>query len=81
MIGNRATDDTPQQDSLSGVIICPAKRMEGQRLRVNSVTAILTAVHTQHRLFVKELELGVMGSSEFSPVVDGDRPTGFALDA
>jgi len=28
---------TPQQDSLSGVIICPAKG-EGQRLRVNSFT-------------------------------------------
>jgi hypothetical protein len=30
-------DMTPQQDSLSGVIICPAYR-EGQRLRVNSFT-------------------------------------------
>ena len=30
-------DMTPQQDSLSGVIICPAYRW-GQRLRVNSFT-------------------------------------------
>ena len=45
VIGNRATDETPQQDSLSGVIICPAKYMEGQRLRVNSVTARLIVVH------------------------------------
>jgi len=30
-------DTTPQQDSLSGVIICPAY-WNGQRLRVNSFT-------------------------------------------
>jgi hypothetical protein len=34
-------DITPQQDSLLGVIICPAncERLAGQRLRVNSFTA------------------------------------------
>jgi hypothetical protein len=31
---------TPQQDSLSGVIICPAKSADEQRLRVNSFTTI-----------------------------------------
>ena len=38
-------DMTPQQDSLSGVIICPANR-KGQRLRVNSfTTALITTRH------------------------------------
>jgi len=36
---------TPQQDSLSGVIICPAY-WEGQRLRVNSVTTTNTSIET-----------------------------------
>ena len=34
---NRRRDMTPQQDSLSGVIVCPAYWM-GQQLRVNSFT-------------------------------------------
>ena len=36
-------DMTPQQDSLSGVIICPAY-WEGQRLRVNSFTTNNTSI-------------------------------------
>jgi hypothetical protein len=35
--GNRRDDTTPQQASLSGVIICPAY-WKGQRLKVNSFT-------------------------------------------
>lgn len=38
--GDLAVDMTPQQDSLSGVIICPA--YAGQRLRVNSFTTTST---------------------------------------
>jgi hypothetical protein len=34
---------TPQQDSLSGVIICPAY-WKGQRLRVNSFTTTNTSI-------------------------------------
>jgi hypothetical protein len=36
---------TPQQDSLSGVIICPGFQ-EGQRLRVNSFTTTNTLYYT-----------------------------------
>ena len=35
----RSRDMTPQQDSLSGVIICPVYCV-GQRLRVNSITTV-----------------------------------------
>jgi hypothetical protein len=38
--GNSGRDMTPRQESLSGVIICPAYRV-GQRLRVNSITTAL----------------------------------------
>jgi hypothetical protein len=46
---------TPQQDSLSGVIICPAYA-EGQRLRVNSFTAPTHLLHIQMRRFVKRFD-------------------------
>jgi hypothetical protein len=36
---------TPQQDSLSGVIICPGFE-EGQRLRVNSFTTTNSVYYT-----------------------------------
>jgi hypothetical protein len=38
---------TPQQDSLSGVIICPAYG-EGQRLRVNSFTTTYSLNYTMN---------------------------------
>jgi hypothetical protein len=47
-------DITPQQDSLSGVIICPAYWM-GQRLRVNSVTTTNPLLHTNNWQTVKGL--------------------------
>jgi hypothetical protein len=47
-------DITPQQDSLSGVIICPAY-LDGQRLRVNSFT-VLTQLHIQMRPSVKSFD-------------------------
>ncbi len=46
---------TPQQDSLSGVIICPAYA-EGQRLRVNSFTVLTPLLHIQMRRSVKWLD-------------------------
>jgi hypothetical protein len=44
---------TPQQDSLSGVIICPAY-WDGQRLRVNSVTTTNALLHTILEPIVKD---------------------------
>ena len=43
---------TPQQDSLSGVIICPAYA-DGQRLRVNSFTVLTRLLHIQMHPSVK----------------------------
>jgi hypothetical protein len=45
---------TPQQGSLSGVIICPAYWM-GQRLRVNSVTTTNPLLDTNNWQTVKGL--------------------------
>jgi hypothetical protein len=37
-LGDRAGNEAPRQDALSGVISCPVKA-KGRRLRVNSITA------------------------------------------
>src|ERR1700679_569837 len=54
---------TPQQDSLSGVIICPAY-VEGQRLRVNSFTVLTQLLHIQMRRSVKWLDGQIYGSCD-----------------
>jgi len=53
-------DKTPQQDSLLGVIICPAYA-EGQRLRVNSFTVLTQLLHIQMRQSVKWLDRQIYG--------------------
>jgi hypothetical protein len=45
-------DTTPQQDSLSGVIICPAYR-KGQRLRANSFATSHSSIKNQSASKVK----------------------------
>jgi hypothetical protein len=39
VLGDLRRDAAPRQVPLSGVIICPVHREEGQQLRVNSITA------------------------------------------
>jgi hypothetical protein len=46
-------DTTPQQDSLSGVIICPAYWI-GQRLRANSFATTNTLISNHKAWVVKE---------------------------
>jgi len=54
---------TPQQDSLLGVIICPAY-VEGQRLRVNSFTVLTHLLHIQMRRSVKRFDGHIYGSCD-----------------
>jgi hypothetical protein len=46
-------DTTPQQDSLSGVIICPAYWI-GQRLRANSFATTNTSIKNDEASIVKD---------------------------